>query len=116
MINPLDKYKEIPPFVEFGYEPKTTFWGDFGVADVFSTENNTEPILDTFNRAFENYKDDKDYGTELAMVLNHKAWEHYSKDHDKITDLYTDLFHKLDGYIMENWDRDKLDYYVRTTD
>ena len=35
MFGALNKYAEVPPFVAVGYEPKTTFWGDFGVADVY---------------------------------------------------------------------------------
>ena len=107
------KYAEIPPFVQFGYEPKTTFWGDFGVADVVG---GVSGIKDTFNRAFKEWKDDKDYGTELAMVLNHKSWEHYGKDNEEFAKLYTELFSKLDAYIMDNWTGEKLSYYLATTD
>lgn len=116
-MNPLDKYAEIPPFVEYGYEPKTTFWGDFGVADVFVL-NGMEPdaVQDTYNRSFEQYKDDKEYGTELAMVLNHKAWRHDAEGNAKLAALYSKLFHKLDNYIFNNWQRDDLDYYLKLTD
>lgn len=111
----MNKYNEIPPFVEFGYEPKTTFWGDFGVADVFAPIE-TNSIRDTFDRAFKQYKDDREYGTELALVLNHKSWEHYNKENLKLTKLYTELFDKLDKYILDNWKGDDLSYYLRVTD
>lgn len=114
-MNPLNAYKEIPPFVEFGYEPKTTFWGDFGVADYFATIE-PESIKDTYNRAFKEYKDDREYGTELAMVLNHKSWQHYEKGNDELTKLYTRLFNELDQYIMDHWKGEDLDYYLRITD
>lgn len=116
-MNPLTKYAETPPFVEFGYEPKTTFWGDFGVADVFVL-NGVEPdaVQDTYNRSFKQYKDDKEYGTELAMALNHKAWEHDAKDNRELCRIYTELFHKLDEYILDNWKGDDLSYYLKTTD
>ena len=115
-MNPLKAYEETPPFVEVGYEPKTTFWGDFGVADHFATIE-PESIKDTYDRAFKEYKDDRVYGTELAMVLNWKSWQHYAQDEDlKLTSLYTRLFNELDQYIMENWKGDDLDYYLRITD
>lgn len=114
-MNPLEKYNEIPPFVEFGYEPKTTFWGDFGVADVFSSIE-PESIYDTYRRAFNGYKDDREYGTELAMVLNHKSWEHYTKGNEKLTKIYAELFSKLDEYILDNWKGEDLNYYLKTTD
>lgn len=112
-MNPLLKYNEIPPFVEFGYEPQTTFWGDFGVADVIG---GVEAVRDTFKRAYAVWKDDKVYGTELAMVLNHKAWEWDSKKNKELCDLYIELWRKLDAYILDNWKGENLDYYIRTTD
>lgn len=115
-MNPLNKYNEVPPFVEFGYKPKTTFWGDFGVADVF-VKNKQEPnaIQDTYDRAFKEYKDDKIYGTELAMVLNHKIWEWFKKD-KAIATIYDKLWKELDAYIMDNWKGENLSYYLQTTD
>lgn len=112
MFQALAKYNETPPFVALGYEPKTTFWGDFGVADVVGGASG---IKDTFKRAFRNYKDDKEYATELAMVLNHKCWEWYDKDED-IARLYNRLYEQIDTYITDNWTGEKLDYYLRTTD
>ena len=41
MFGALNKYAEVPPFVAVGYEPKTTFWGDFGVADVYGAQLRT---------------------------------------------------------------------------
>lgn len=116
-MNPLQKYAEIPPFVEYGYEPKTTFWGDFGVADVFVL-NGMEPdaVQDTFNRSFAQYKDDKEYGTELAMVLNHKVWRHHAEGNSKLAALYSKLYHYLDSYILDNWGTDDLAYYLKITD
>lgn len=115
-MNPLTKYAEVPPFVEYGYKPKTTFWGDFGVADVFVL-NGQEPnaVQDTYDRSFKCYKDDKEYGTELAMVLNHKIWEHY-KNNEKLAMVYDKLWKTLDEYIMTNWKGDDLKYYIQTTD
>lgn len=114
MTSALNKYREVPPFVQVGYEPKTTFWGDFGVADVL---HNIEPkgIEDTYKRAFECYKDDKEYGTELAMVLNWKIWEWYEKN-ETIAKIYDKLWKEVDAYIMENWKGDDLQYYIRITD
>lgn len=115
--NPLLKYQEVPPFVEFGYKPKTTFWGDFGVADVFYLNGMEKTgVQDTYNRAFKQYKDDREYGTELAMVLNHKMWEHHNRGNEELEHLYSKLFDELDSYVIENWRGDDLHYYLTTTD
>lgn len=116
-MNALQKYAEIPPFTEYGYVPKTTLWGDFGVADVFVL-NGMEPnaVQDTFNRCFDEFKDDKEYGTELAMVLNYKTWEHDSKKNYKLSSLYTRLYYQLRDYILDNWSDENMSYYIKVTD
>lgn len=113
-MNPLLKYQEVPPFVEFGYKPQTTFWGDFGVADCFE-KTNPGSIQDTYNRAFKEYKDDKIYGTELSMVLNHKIWEWHEKNKE-IAKIYDRLWRELDAYIMDHWKGENISYYIKTTD
>lgn len=58
---------------ENGYELQTTFWEDFSIADRFGLS----AIKDTFKRAFEGWKDNYKYLTELILVLNHKIWQYY---------------------------------------
>lgn len=98
-----------------GYQPKTTFWQDFSIADAFGVE----AVQDTFNRAFEEWKDDKVYGTELSMVLNWKQFQ-FAKDgwlaEGEMCKLYIKLWKQIDAYIMKNWKGEKLSYYVATTD
>ena len=54
-----------------GYETFTTFWQDFSIADRFGVA----AIKDTFTRAFNEWKHDYKYLTELVMVLNWKIWQ-----------------------------------------
>ena len=58
---------------ENGYELQTTFWEDFSIADRFGLA----AVLDTFNRAFREWKGDYKFLTELTLVLNHKIWQYY---------------------------------------
>lgn len=112
-MNILMKYNEIPRVaVETGYKMKTTLWGDFGIADTIGGE---KEIRDTYRRTWKAFKDDKEYGTELSLVLNWKIWEWYEKD-EKIAKVYDELWRKTDAYIMENWKGEELNYYIRTTD
>lgn len=111
-MNVLDLYGQTPPFVEFGYKPKTTFWGDFSVAEAISGEKG---IADTYHRAFDEWKEDKVYATELAMVLNHKIWQWYEKDIERAR-LYNNYWEEIDAYIMENWEGEDLEYYIKITD
>ena len=58
--------KELPN----GYQCFTTFWSDFYIAELFGKN----AIQDTFDRAFEEWKHDYKYLTELVVVLNYKVW------------------------------------------
>ena len=97
-----------------GYETQTTFWQDFTIADGFGID----AIKDTFNRAFNEWKKDYHYLTELVIVLNLKIWEHYEKNgqDDAKAILYNDLWGKADSYATENLKGNELEYFYRTTD
>ena len=96
---------------ENGYELKTTFWDDFSIADMFGERN----IRDTYNRAFDGWKDNYIYLTELVMVLNHKIWQHYESNQE-IAALYDELWRFADNYAMENLMGDELNYFCQVTD
>lgn len=96
---------------ELGYKPKTTFWEDFYIAECFGTK----AIKDTFNRAFEEWKADYVYLTELVMVLNHKIWRYYGRN-DEYARLYDYLWKRADNYAVNNLKDDELRYFLRVTD
>lgn len=96
---------------ECGYKPMTTFWMDFSIADKFGVN----AIKDTFKRAFEEWKSNIKYLTELVMVLNHKIWYWYEKN-DTLAGLYNDLWQEADGWCHDNLTGDDADYYYTTTD
>lgn len=95
-----------------GYEEKTTFWMDFSIADKFGKD----AILDTYERAFAEWKNNIVYITELVMVLNCKCWDYYGKKNYELSALYTKLYLKLDAWCCENLKDDDADYYYHTTD
>ena len=95
-----------------GYTPITTFWDDFTIADHFGKD----AIQDTYNRAFEAWKGDYKYLTELVMVLNHKIWQHYRADNMVYSELYDKLWKKADSYAMNNLKDDELRYFLEVTD
>lgn len=96
---------------EYGYTTKTTFWEDFSIADRFGIT----AIKDTFKRAFEEWKSDYIYLTELVMVLNHKIWYWHGRDENK-SKLYNDLWEQADAYACDNLKGDELTYFFRTLD
>lgn len=94
-----------------GYVPKTTFYTDFSIADQFGAT----AIQDTFNRAFNEWKSNTEYITELVMVLNWKIWRWHTHN-DQYAQLYNDLWKKADKYCMDNLKGSDLQYYIRVTD
>lgn len=94
-----------------GYKPQTTFWNDFCIAEKFGEK----AIKETFNIAFEEWKGNVVYLTELAMVMNHKVWRFYGTN-DAYARLYNTLWEKVDGYACRKLSDKDLTYYLRTTD
>ncbi len=93
-----------------GYEPKTTFYTDFSLAELFGVKG----ILSTFNLAFNEWKNNTVYITELTMALNWKCWEH--ENNATLCELYRKLFNQMDEWCINNLTGDDLDYYYQTTD
>ena len=91
---------------------KTTFRADFTVADAFGEK----AIRDTYKRAFDEWKDNCEYLTELVIVLNHKEWEHYEKRNSKLCRVYDILYRKAHSYALSHLKGEELSYYLRTTD
>jgi hypothetical protein len=94
-----------------GYEMQTTFWQDFSIADVFGVN----AIKDTFNRAFNEWKKNYVYLTELVIVLNWKIYDWYEKN-EHIASIYNALWEKADAYAMDNLSGEELDFFIKITD
>lgn len=95
----------------FEFNPQTTFWEDFSIAEDFGLD----AIRDTYERAFNDWKTNHIYLTELAMVLNWKCWA-YAPHSDAYSQLYAELFYKVDDYAWANLKGEELEYYYRITD
>lgn len=95
-----------------GYELTTSFWSDFSIADRFGIN----AIKDTFKRAFEEWKNDCVYLTELCIVTNLKCWEHYSKGNGKVSELYSGYYYKVRNYALSHLKKDELTFFIETTD
>ena len=94
-----------------GYKMTTTFFEDFAIAEVFGLD----AVEDTFDNAFNNWKLDYVYMTELAIVMSNNSIAKYD-DNRELAFLYAHLFHKVDNYCLNNFKNDALDFYLRITD
>lgn len=97
---------------ETGYQPKTTFWSDFCIADKFGPSS----VQDTYDRAFNEWKTNVEYITEMVMVLNHLCWYHFGKKNETLSKLYSKLYYQAHEWALDNLKGEDLDYYLSTTD
>ena len=93
------------------YKPKTTFWDDFWIAIHFGKD----AVLDTYKRAFNEWKNDYIYVTELVLVLNHIGWALYKPNED-MAHVFFELWEKCNDWFWENLQGDEKDYFSRVTD
>lgn len=106
-----DKY--LQPFLDMsGYKPQTTFWSDFSIADKFGEK----AVRDTFKRAFDEWKTNHIYLTELVLILNWKIWEWHELGNDSLAKVYDELWGFADNYALENLQGDEKSYFLHTTD
>lgn len=111
-----------------GYVPITTYYTDFGIAEVFGERE----VRGTYRRAFKYHHDDIKWMTEICMVLNWKIHEHYGKN-DKLAKLYDELWRECDSWILEcennddkkfstkkikykHFTEEEIKYFLETTD
>ena len=93
---------------EFDYKG---FMQDFRIADRFGES----AIRDTYNRAFNEWKDNVRYFASLVMTLNHLIWFWYKKDESRAR-LYDELWKKADAYGCDHFKGEDAEYYFRFLD
>lgn len=112
----LDKGKMFGFYVDTlkmtGYEPKTSFWWDFSIAEKFGIE----AIKETYARTFEEWKDNFIYLTELVMILNWKMWAWHEFENEELMRAYCEIWEDADNYARKNLTGEEIRYYFRTID
>lgn len=92
-------------------EFQTTFMEDFRIANCFGID----AVKDTFNRAFNEWKDNVVYGTELCIVLNIYCW-HYCDTNPELSNLYAEYYYKVRDYCLDNYKGEDFQYFWSRTD
>lgn len=106
-----------PYMIQFGYEPLTTFWSDFTIADKFVKIEPTS-VIDTYRDGMFYAKTDYKYYTEFVMVLNHKMWQHHELGNNELSRQYQKLWEKADSNFSKVFGKNKeaSKYYYSTLD
>lgn len=109
----LDFSKSLQPFIDAsGYQPKTTFWTDFSIADRFGAV----AVRDTYKRAFDEWSGNYEYLTELVMILNWKLWQHYDDGDEGMARVYDELWRQADEWALKNLQGEEKEYFIATLD
>lgn len=98
-----------------GYEPKTTFWQDFTLAEA----DGVRGVVETYERIMKEWSGNYIYLTELVMVLNWNIWYWHAGDSWYAKDLceaYNELWEKTDHYALDHLQGEELRYFLRTVD
>ena len=95
-----------------GVKLESTFWMDFTIADKVGEKS----VKDTYDRAFNEWKNNPKFMTELTIVLNWKIWQHWEKGDKAIAQVYNELWKECDDWCCENLKGEDLEYFYRTTD
>lgn len=93
-------------------QTKTTFNNDFAIAERFGID----AVKETYNRAFNEWKNNVEYITELTLVLNWRLGVHYAKHNMPLAYVYEDLWKQNDMWCRNNLHGEDRAYYLRTTD
>ena len=104
----------VPKEMLNGKEYKTTFHMDFDIADHFGLG----AVIDTFKRAFREWKNDIEYATELAIVMNIRSWFWYEHGNKKLSEEYAKRWYEVRSYIYSDkapfTDEDRQYFYEMT--
>lgn len=76
---------------------ETLFYQDFKIAEKFG---GIRAVMDTFKRAFGEWKDNIKYLTEIAVVTNHLGWENYDKN-TTLSTYYFQCYHKVCDLVYQ---------------
>ena len=104
-------------FINIGspYVPFTTYASDFILAEIEGSAG----VIKTAKNAWENWKTDYKWATEIIMALNFLAWYHYDVDVNlPLSELYSELYYKYMDLYYEQFEgnEEATDYFFEMTD
>ena len=92
----------------------TTFFADLYVAWKTSGESG---IRETYNKCHTQFKDNVKYYTEFIGALNRMLWMTYEQMGDcAISRLFNELWSKANGYGIDHFEGDDLDFMYMVLD
>ena len=112
----LEKYPKVETMLDSeamcGYTQRTTFWDDFTIAEKFGL-----PAIErTYRNAFNSWKNDVVFITELVLVLN---WKMLYMDERHMTEksvMYYKCWVELSNWCERHLEAGAYEYFILVTD
>lgn len=100
--------------LENGYQMQTTFIRDFAIANRFGVF----AIVDTFDRALKEWRNNIVYMTELVIATNRFIWYFYEKGNHGLAEVYDRLWRQAEQAVYENknFTPEDMHFFYETTD
>lgn len=95
-----------------GYNMQFTWFEDFYIANMFGEAE----VKRTFERAFNEWKDNVVALKELCFCLNLNCWAYDSKNNMKMMKLYGDLYYKALNYGYDHFEGAELNEFWKFLD
>lgn len=112
----LEKYPKVETMLDSeslcGYTQRTTFWDDFTIAERWGVK----AIEDTYRNAFNSWKNDVVFITELVLVLN---WKMLYMDEKHMTEksvMYYKCWVELSNWCERHLEAGAYEYFLNVTD
>ena len=112
----LEKYPKVETMLDSeslcGYTQRTTFWDDFTIAE----RNGIPAIKETYRNAFNSWKTDVVFITELVLVLN---WKMLYMDERHMTEksvMYYKCWVELSNWCERHLEAGAYEYFLNVTD
>ena len=104
----------IPKTMPNGMTYETTFHMDFDIAEHFGMKG----VIDTFKRAFKEWKNDIEYVTELGIVMNERCWFWYHHGQEELSKYYAERWCEIKDYIYKAkcFKEEDRNYFFKMTD
>ena len=87
--------------------PYKGFMRDFVIADKFGES----AIRNTYERAFNEWKNNVQFFASLVCTLNHQIWNHHEAGNEAIARVYDELWKKADAFAYDHFTGKDIKYY-----
>ena len=112
----LEKYPKVETMLDSesmcGYTQRTTFWDDFTIAERFCLH----AIERTYRNAFNSYKTDVVFITELVLVLNWKMLYMDERHMTEKSEMYYKCWVELSNWCERHLEAGAYEYFINVTD